>query len=199
VHGRSRYRSTSIVDLSAECLARGTPALFAWRTPCTDVQRKPIAARRAKSPPGRRWQQGEHLSAHSSDKPPSPRSPSARVLTGPLLGFGNPVLERLGYGMANMRLISRQRGPIGGNCLAAALIVPVSCSAGRSAGPMGRRWLAPFLQSGAGPLPSIGVLSNQGRDVTCKGRCIFDSPPLGFQAWFVERDRCTRCCHGVAR
>jgi hypothetical protein len=51
VHGRSRCRSTSIVDLSAgECLARGTPARFAWRTPRPDVPRKPIAARRAKAP-----------------------------------------------------------------------------------------------------------------------------------------------------
>jgi hypothetical protein len=62
------------------------------------------------------------LTAHSSDKPPSPRSRSARVLTGPLLGFGNPVLERLDVGWPTMRLISRQRGPRGGNCLAAALI-----------------------------------------------------------------------------
>jgi hypothetical protein len=61
--------STSIVDLSAgECLACGTPASFAWRTPCPDVPRKPIAARRAKapakSPPGPgagdrpAWQEG---------------------------------------------------------------------------------------------------------------------------------------------
>jgi len=45
---------------------------------------------------------------HSSDKPPSLRS--ARVLTGLYLAFSNPVLERLGYGMANMRLISRDAG-----------------------------------------------------------------------------------------
>jgi hypothetical protein len=37
---------------------------------------------------------------------------SARVLTGLYSAFANPVLERLGYGMANMRLISRDAGPI---------------------------------------------------------------------------------------
>jgi hypothetical protein len=33
-----------------------------------------------------------------------------RVLTGLYSAFANPVLERLGYGMANMRLISRDAG-----------------------------------------------------------------------------------------
>jgi hypothetical protein len=38
---------------------------------------------------------------------------SARVLTGLYSTFSNPVLEHLGYGTANMRLISRPAGPIG--------------------------------------------------------------------------------------
>jgi len=45
-------------------------------------------------------------SAHS-DKRPSPSLRSARVLTGLYSAFANPVLERLGYGMANMRRIWR--------------------------------------------------------------------------------------------
>ena len=51
--------------------------------------------------------------AHSSEKPPSPRFASARVLTGLYSAFSNPALERLGYGMANMRLISRDAELIG--------------------------------------------------------------------------------------
>ena len=45
--------------------------------------------------------------AHRSVQSPSPRCRSARVLTGLYSAFSNPVLARLGYGMANMRLISR--------------------------------------------------------------------------------------------
>src|SRR5262249_29376410 len=45
--------------------------------------------------------------AHRSDKSPSPSLRSARVLTGLDSAFSNPVPERLGHGMANMRLISR--------------------------------------------------------------------------------------------
>jgi hypothetical protein len=65
------------------------------------------------SPPLRCLQPCAMWSAHSSDKPPSPSLRSARVLTGLYSAFSNPVLERLGYGMANMRLISRDAGPIG--------------------------------------------------------------------------------------
>jgi hypothetical protein len=34
----------------------------------------------------------------------------ARVLTGLYSAFANPVLERFGYGMANMRLVSPDAG-----------------------------------------------------------------------------------------
>jgi hypothetical protein len=43
------------------------------------------------------------------------------VLTGLYSAFSNPVLGRLGYGMVNMRLISRDVGPIT-DCFAAALM-----------------------------------------------------------------------------
>ena len=59
------------------------------------------------SPPLRCLQPCAMWSAHSSVKLPSPSLRSARVLTGLYSAFSNPVLERLGYGMANMRLISR--------------------------------------------------------------------------------------------
>ena len=49
-------------------------------------------------------------SAHSSDKLASPSLRSTRFLTGLYSAFANPLLERLGYGMANMRLISRDAG-----------------------------------------------------------------------------------------
>jgi hypothetical protein len=43
--------------------------------------------------------------------PPRPRF--ARLLTGLYSAFSNPVLERLEYGMADMRLIPRRRASIG--------------------------------------------------------------------------------------
>jgi hypothetical protein len=45
--------------------------------------------------------------AHRNARAPYPRFRSARLLTGLYSAFSNPVQERLGYGMANMRLISR--------------------------------------------------------------------------------------------
>jgi hypothetical protein len=69
------------------------------------------------------------------------RQRSARVLAGLYSAFANPALERLGYRMANVRLISRDAAernasrptPIGATCFAAALMAaPVSCSAGRA-------------------------------------------------------------------
>jgi hypothetical protein len=101
--------------------------------------------------------------------PPSLRS--ARVLTGLYSAFSNPVLERLGYGMANMRPARR-----GGaerfaspraerdNRFASALMARrcLFCRQVRRR-PMGRRWRAPIFPSGSGQdrLPADGnVLVN---------------------------------------
>jgi hypothetical protein len=140
--------------------ARGTPALFAWRTCRGSRSLRGEQRPRQKSTARSRWQQGAHwhamgwrreqtpygtqapakstlaikntrqisdsqsaegprcavychapLRARSSDKLPSPSLRSARVLTGLYSAFSNPVLERLGYGMANMR--PARRVPIG--------------------------------------------------------------------------------------
>ncbi len=89
---------------------------------------------------------------------------SARVLTGLYSAFSNPVLERLGCGMANMRLISRDAGRLD-TCFAAALMAaPVCCYAGR---PADAQWAADGLRRSFRPGGSTTELDS----IRWKSKC----------------------------
>jgi hypothetical protein len=75
-----------------------------WRAKTTAAMRRHGRSHHAASP--KRPAPVSHTAAIS----PLTSLRSARVLTGLYSAFSNPVLERLGYGMANMRLISCDAG-----------------------------------------------------------------------------------------
>jgi hypothetical protein len=101
------------------------------------------------------------------------------VLTGLYSAFANPVPERLGYGMVNMRLSWRDAKPkaapsqpIGTlrapradkgqlfRCCSSGIAGCLVSPAG-SPGPMGRRWLAPVLPSGPSFLRHLETVANK--------------------------------------
>jgi hypothetical protein len=77
--------------------------------------------------------------ARSNVQPPSHSLCSCSGPAGPLLAPLKSVAAVLAFRSGDQRLISRDAGPTRQR--------RVSCSAGRPAGPMGRRWLAPVLSS----------------------------------------------------